>query len=91
MWSVGCFFAELLTGKPLLPGASESNQLQLIYDKCGSPNEENWPGVSNYRFFSELGPKKQEGAKLHHYFKENSLVDKSTLDLIQQMLKLNPK
>ncbi|KAF5185267.1 Cell division control protein 2-like protein [Thalictrum thalictroides] len=30
MWSVGCIFAELITGKPLFPGDSELQQLLHI-------------------------------------------------------------
>lgn len=68
-----CFFAELLTGKPLLPGKNEHQELLLIYDKCGSPNEKSWPGVSALRFWSELGPKTQNSSKLRNYFKDNPL------------------
>ena len=52
MWAVGCIFGELLSHKPLLPGKSELNQLQLIIDLLGTPNDKIWPG------YSELpGPK----------------------------------
>ncbi|CAI5755758.1 unnamed protein product [Candida verbasci] len=40
MWSVGCILAELLTYKPLFPGVDYINQLNLIFDKLGTPNEE---------------------------------------------------
>ncbi|KAG6392754.1 hypothetical protein SASPL_146980 [Salvia splendens] len=32
MWSVGCIFAELLYGKPILPG---KNEVRIIYGRCG--------------------------------------------------------
>lgn len=32
MWSVGCIFAEMLTGKPLFPGAQELDQIRQILD-----------------------------------------------------------
>ena len=47
IWSVGCLLAELLTGKPLLPGSSEPEQMELIWRAVGSPNEKNWPGWSS--------------------------------------------
>eukprot|EP01105_Mastigella_eilhardi_P019911 TRINITY_DN4705_c0_g1_i3.p1 TRINITY_DN4705_c0_g1~~TRINITY_DN4705_c0_g1_i3.p1 ORF type:complete len:290 (-),score=55.90 TRINITY_DN4705_c0_g1_i3:1087-1956(-) len=37
MWSVGCIFVELLTGRPLFPGKSEQDQLDLIFNLCGTP------------------------------------------------------
>ncbi|XP_074268653.1 protein IMPAIRED IN BABA-INDUCED STERILITY 1-like [Silene latifolia] len=42
MWSVGCVFAELLIGKPILKGKTEVEQLHKIFKLCGSPPEEFW-------------------------------------------------
>jgi len=53
-----CFLGELLLGKPLFPGEKESRQLEIIYEKCGSPEEEFWPGVKSLPFYTEMGPKK---------------------------------
>ncbi|KAL1923530.1 uncharacterized protein VTP21DRAFT_8510 [Calcarisporiella thermophila] len=45
MWSVGCIFAEFLQGKPVLPGKTEQQQLELIVNLLGAPNEKIWPGM----------------------------------------------
>ncbi|CAN1162990.1 Cyclin-dependent kinase C-2 C [Linum perenne] len=42
LWSVGCVFAELLIGKPLLKGRTEVEQLHKIFKLCGSPPDEFW-------------------------------------------------
>ena len=60
IWSVGCCFAELLTNCPLFPGDKEQKVLELIYEKCGSPSEKNWPGVSQLKNYRILGPKKSQ-------------------------------
>ena len=46
MWGVGCVFGEMFKGRPILPGNSDVNQAQLIFDLMGSPNEDNMPGWS---------------------------------------------
>jgi mitogen-activated protein kinase 1/3 len=39
-WSIGCIFAEVLTGKPLFPGKNVVHQLDLMTDLLGSPSME---------------------------------------------------
>lgn len=43
MWSVGCIFAEMVTGRPLFPGTSEKDQLIKIFVLLGTPTVEEWP------------------------------------------------
>ncbi|KAE9605077.1 hypothetical protein Lal_00036681 [Lupinus albus] len=42
LWSVGCVFAELFLGKPILKGRTEVEQLHKIFKLCGSPPAEFW-------------------------------------------------
>jgi cyclin-dependent kinase 5 len=55
-WSSGCIFAEISnSGQPLFPGSDIDDQLRLIFRVCGSPNENDWPGVRrlpDYRSFT---------------------------------------
>ncbi|KAK7747130.1 hypothetical protein SLS62_009185 [Diatrype stigma] len=44
LWSVGCVFGELLTREPLLQGRNEVDQVARIFELCGLPTEEAWPG-----------------------------------------------
>jgi cell division cycle 2-like len=44
MWSVGCIFAELFTQDPILQGSNEVDQVSKIFELCGVPTEETWPG-----------------------------------------------
>ncbi|KAL7668898.1 hypothetical protein ACOME3_009580 [Neoechinorhynchus agilis] len=46
MWSVGCIFGELLLSKPLFPGKSEIDQVNLIFKDLGTPSERIWPGFN---------------------------------------------
>ncbi|PIN21910.1 Cdc2-related protein kinase [Handroanthus impetiginosus] len=42
LWSAGCLLAELLTGKPILQGRTEVEQLHKIFKLCGSPPDDYW-------------------------------------------------
>ncbi|KAL3513451.1 hypothetical protein ACH5RR_026168 [Cinchona calisaya] len=42
MWSIGCILAELYSGKPIMPGRTEVEQMHKILKLCGSPSEEYW-------------------------------------------------
>lgn len=47
IWSIGCIFAELLTGRPLIPGKNVVHQLDLITDLLGSPSSETLSRIRN--------------------------------------------
>jgi cyclin-dependent kinase 12/13 len=89
IWSVGCIFAEFLLKKPLFPGRTEQDQLSKIFELCGSPNEENWPGVSKLPLYKTMAihpvtPTKRRLRDMLQNF------DYHAVDLIERMLILNP-
>ena len=60
VWSVGCIFAEILSGKPLFPGRNVVHQLELITDLLGTPSPEEVAAVRNEkarRFLQQMPPK----------------------------------
>ena len=60
VWSIGCIFAEILTGKPLFAGRNVVHQLELITDLLGTPSAEEIAKVRNEkarRFLSQMKPK----------------------------------
>ncbi|XP_074557486.1 cyclin-dependent kinase C-2-like [Curcuma longa] len=87
MWSVGCIFAELLHGKPILPGKNEPEQLSKIFDLCGTPDELNWPGVSKMPWYNNFKPSRPIKRRVRETFKH---FDRHALELLEKMLTLDP-
>ncbi|KAH7432621.1 hypothetical protein KP509_07G031100 [Ceratopteris richardii] len=87
MWSVGCIFAELLCGKPILPGKNEVEQLNKIFELCGSPEESTWPGVSKLPWFVQFKPARSMKRRVREVFKN---FDRHALDLLERLLTLDP-
>ena len=52
IWSIGCIFAEMLSGKPLFPGKNVVHQLDLMTDLLGTPPPESVARVSSIFFSS---------------------------------------
>ena len=68
IWAVGCIFGELLNNKPLLPGKSELNQIELTVALLGTPNDTIWPGFSLLPNVKQITLKNQPYNNLNHRF-----------------------
>jgi serine/threonine protein kinase len=92
IWSLGCIMAELLLMSPLFPGHSPSNQLQLIYQCCGTPCKREWPGVDLLPGWKHFGPtkvqKKDLSQSLAH---KKNYFSSGAIDLLKRCLTLNPE
>ncbi|CAL1412834.1 unnamed protein product [Linum trigynum] len=42
LWSAGCLMAEMFSGRPIMPGRTEVEQLHRIFKLCGTPSEDYW-------------------------------------------------
>jgi len=57
IWSAGCIFAEMITGRPLFPGKDTSDQLHRIFKLMGTPTEQSWPAITelpDYKMVKEF-------------------------------------
>lgn len=57
IWSLGCIFAEMILKRPLFPGDSEIDQLYRIFRTRGTPDDSNWPGVSQLSDYKRSFPR----------------------------------
>ncbi|XP_017227312.1 probable serine/threonine-protein kinase At1g54610 [Daucus carota subsp. sativus] len=86
LWSAGCILAELLAGKPIMPGRTEVEQLHKIYKLCGSPSDEYWKKskLPNATLFRPREPYKRCISETFKAFPPSSLP------LIETLLAIDP-
>ncbi|KAJ2327850.1 hypothetical protein IWW51_001515 [Coemansia sp. RSA 2702] len=92
MWSVGCIFAELFAGEPVLQGRGEIDQINRIFAACGTPTRESWPGfdrLPNAGMFKLAAPR-DPARLLRTRLRRYDGVTDSALDLLLRMLALDP-
>lgn len=85
IWAVGCIIAELLLRVPFLPGVNDLDQLLKIFNVTGSPNETNWPGVTNLPDYIKYN--QNESVPFENIF---TAVKDDMIKLLYTMLALNP-
>ncbi|CAL8081191.1 unnamed protein product [Prunus armeniaca] len=86
LWSAGCILAELLAGKPIMPGRTEVEQLHKIFKLCGSPSEEYWK-KSKLPHATIFKPQQSYKRCIAETFKDFPL---SSLPLIETLLAIDP-
>jgi cell division cycle 2-like protein len=96
MWSVGCIFAEFMSKKPLLPGKSEHEQLDMIFKLLGTPTEEVWPGWTHLPG-AKLIYKRHPASSLRYAlglgttpFGDAPFVSEAGMSLLRGLLTLDP-
>ena len=55
MWSFGCILTELFTGIPIFPGESEQEQLSLIIEVLGVPDDRILKQATRKKIFFDEG------------------------------------
>ncbi|KAL4380362.1 hypothetical protein AHAS_Ahas04G0025900 [Arachis hypogaea] len=87
LWSSGCILAELFSGKAIMPGRTEVEQLHKIFKLCGSPSEEYWKKskLRNATIFKPQQPYKRVVSETFKNFPS------SALGLLEVLLATEPE
>ncbi|XP_047943281.1 mitogen-activated protein kinase 9-like isoform X1 [Salvia hispanica] len=89
IWSIGCIFAEMLSGKPLFPGKNVVHQLDLMTDLLGTPPPESIARIRNEkarRYLSSM--RKKQPVPFSQKFPD---ADPLALNLLEKLLAFDPK
>ncbi|KGG52239.1 hypothetical protein DI09_19p210 [Mitosporidium daphniae] len=99
IWSIGCIFGELLSGRPLFPGTSDIDQINHIFKILGSPTNDIWPSwetLPGARLFSSsVSAASNSNSRTHKYnhlrglFSSSGLSD-NAFDLMNRLLLYDP-
>jgi len=89
VWSIGCIMAELHGRKPLFPGEDYIKQMNLIFGVLGTPSESDYKMITNNRALEYIKSlKKRDKVTFDKIYPKATA---NAVDLMEQMLKFNPK
>ncbi|XP_009394329.2 protein IMPAIRED IN BABA-INDUCED STERILITY 1 [Musa acuminata AAA Group] len=86
LWSIGCVFAEMFVGRPILQGRTEVEQLHKIFKLCGSPPDEYWK-KSKLPHATIFRPYHLYESSLQETFKS---LPESAISLLETFLSIEP-
>lgn len=87
IWAVGCILGEMIEGKPVIPGKSTIDQLELVLKFTGKPNAEDIEAIKSRYAAQMLGSIKQDPVPLQTLLPK---ADAQALDFLRQCLQFNP-
>jgi mitogen-activated protein kinase 15 len=85
MWAVGCILGEMLVGKPIFPGASTINQLDLIFHLTGNAHLLAHISAFSRKMIEQIQPRDDAGSD-HKWSTTFAAASPDALDLLKKLL-----
>lgn len=89
LWSVGCIFAEMLSGRPLFPGRDYHHQLSLILEVLGTPSLDDFYAISSLRSRDYI--RSLPFCKRKNFATLFPNAEPLALDLLERLLAFSPR
>ncbi|KAL1409976.1 kinase subunit of RNA polymerase II carboxy-terminal domain kinase I [Vanrija albida] len=87
-WSAGCIMLEIFTTKPVFQGTDEINQLDVIWSIMGTPEEAQWPAISELPWYELMRPREAQPSRFRAAF--GKWLTPDALDLVEGLLAFDP-
>ncbi|XP_028144209.1 cyclin-dependent kinase-like 2 isoform X1 [Diabrotica virgifera virgifera] len=89
IWSIGCLFAEMMTGDPLFPGNSDIDQFYLIVKMMGKPCSRHQHLLSkNSKLRTSVKFPTEESIGLYKHFESWPTL---TIEFLESCMKMDPQ
>ncbi|KAI0071594.1 Pkinase-domain-containing protein [Panus rudis PR-1116 ss-1] len=88
MWGIGCVLGEMFHRRPILPGSSDLDQLDKIWQLCGTPNQHTWPDYDTLPGCEGVKRFQTYVRRLRQNFEA---IGPETVDLLDKLLICNPR
>jgi serine/threonine-protein kinase BUR1 len=80
MFILSCVLGEMFLRHPILPGNSDLDQLEKIWQMCGTPNQHTWPNFDTLPGCEGVKHHNQHPKRLKSVF-EQSVIARSVVGL----------
>lgn len=87
VWSVGCIMVEMARNKVLFEGGCDIDQLHLIFQLFGTPDETSFPGLTSMPFWRDNFPRWTRMKTLEDIAPQ---IPAEGLSLLRGMLEMDP-
>lgn len=88
LWGIGCVLGEMFTRRPILPGNSDLDQVEKIWQLCGTPNQHTWPNFDALPGCEGVKRFNTHSRKVKQTYES---VGPETCDLLDKLLTCNPR